>query len=245
MLVRRDVAAEQRQAGIAVALFEIAKHLIVGAVLFHDEEDVGDRRALADFRRNHRRRRGFRVLQQRVVISRVVVHLFRIARQAARVRRVDERNQAIHLVAVMLKADRRRRLIDRPFDQIGSGPVAFATADDDAFAVGGRHDQRWIPAGGEKPERPALLAILDVDHRDGIVVGVRDVEPLAVRGQRQRIRRAAGRRLRTERRADHLEPLSRFEVECDDVVGVAARHEEAAVRGDRDVVRMRVSGERS
>ena len=54
VLVRRDVAAEERQARIAVALLQIAEHLIVGAVLFHDEEDVLDRRRLADLRRNHR-----------------------------------------------------------------------------------------------------------------------------------------------------------------------------------------------
>ena len=60
VLVRRDVAAEQRQARIAVALLQIAEHLIVGAVLFHDEEHVLDRRACADRRRNHgvRRRSG-------------------------------------------------------------------------------------------------------------------------------------------------------------------------------------------
>jgi hypothetical protein len=48
VLVRRHVASEERQAGIAVALLQITEHLIVGPVLFHDEEHVRDRRRLSD-----------------------------------------------------------------------------------------------------------------------------------------------------------------------------------------------------
>ena len=77
VLVRRDVAAEERQARVAVALLQVAEHLIVGAVLFHDEEHVLDRRALADLGGNHGRRRGAGRLEQRVAIERVVVHLLR------------------------------------------------------------------------------------------------------------------------------------------------------------------------
>ncbi len=81
VLVRRDVAAEQRQARIAVALLEIAEHLIVGAVLFHDEQDVLDRRAA---RRPSWESRwpppASDVLEQRVAIARVVVDLFRVGR---------------------------------------------------------------------------------------------------------------------------------------------------------------------
>src|SRR5262249_14663077 len=46
VLVRRDIPPEERQGRIAVPLFQIAVHLVVSAVLFHDEQDVLYRRSL-------------------------------------------------------------------------------------------------------------------------------------------------------------------------------------------------------
>ena len=46
VVIRRHVAPELHQRRIAVALRHIAEHLVVGAVLLDDVEDVLDRRAL-------------------------------------------------------------------------------------------------------------------------------------------------------------------------------------------------------
>jgi hypothetical protein len=43
--VRRQVAAEDREVRVAVATLVVAEHLVVGAVLAHDVEDVLDRAA--------------------------------------------------------------------------------------------------------------------------------------------------------------------------------------------------------
>ena len=58
-----DVAAEQRERRIAVALGEIAEHLIVGAVLADHVEDVLDGRCAADGTRNRRTYRNARIRQ--------------------------------------------------------------------------------------------------------------------------------------------------------------------------------------
>jgi hypothetical protein len=52
MMIRRDIAPELHERGIAVALRHIAEHLIVGAVLLEDVEDVLDRRTLAQMHRD-------------------------------------------------------------------------------------------------------------------------------------------------------------------------------------------------
>ena len=52
--VRRDVLAEEREVRVAVALRQVAEHLVVGAVLADHVEDVLDRRRLADPARDRR-----------------------------------------------------------------------------------------------------------------------------------------------------------------------------------------------
>ena len=62
--------------------------------------------------------------------------------------------------------------------------------------------RRFLPSGvtatavgyqpvGMKPRLPAAVRLGDVDDRDAVVVGVRDVQRLPVRGHRERVRRAA------------------------------------------------------
>ena len=194
---------------------------------------------------NHGLAAGAGRLEQGVAIERVVVDLLGELGELLRVGRVDERDQAVQLVAVVLEADGRRDRIDRPLDAIGPGADALAAGDDDALAVGRRRDERRIPAGGQEAERPALAAFLDVDDRDRVVVGVGHVERLAIGRQGERVRRAAGRGLGAERRVDDFEPLPRLEIERDHVVGVAAGDEEAIVGGQDEVVRMRVGRERA
>ena len=45
--VGRDVFAEQHQRGVAIAFLHVAQHLVVGAVLLHDVDDVLDGRQRA------------------------------------------------------------------------------------------------------------------------------------------------------------------------------------------------------
>ena len=52
VLVRRDLRSELRQARVAVALGHVAVHLVVGAVLLDQHEDVLDRRRVTDARRD-------------------------------------------------------------------------------------------------------------------------------------------------------------------------------------------------
>ena len=47
VMIGRDVLAEQHQRGIAVAFLHVAEHLIVGAILLDDVDDVLDRRQRA------------------------------------------------------------------------------------------------------------------------------------------------------------------------------------------------------
>ena len=94
MLIRSDVAPEQRQAGVAIALFQIAEHLVVGPVLFHDEQHVPDgRRRTTGW--ESRTRRSHLTSRAAHRDECVVVDLFGELGERLRVRCVDERHEAI------------------------------------------------------------------------------------------------------------------------------------------------------
>ena len=69
VVIRRDVASELHERRIAVALRHVAEHLIVGAVLLDDVEDVLDRRPLAEMHRDRIVRRSMPILVVIIVIA--------------------------------------------------------------------------------------------------------------------------------------------------------------------------------
>ena len=144
----------------------------------------------------------------------------------------------------------------------------LAVGDEQELIIGRDGDRRRIPACRDEAvdEGNLLAAILrlfhevagDVSHHHRIIVGVGDEERIAVGRNRQAARRAAFRRLRIKgsrddlartfpeatRRAGGLAGLLQL-ARLDDVhrVVAGAGHEQAAIRGERQVVRAEADGD--
>src|SRR5689334_14619506 len=242
VLIRRDVAAEQNQAGIAIAFRNIAENLVVRAVLLDDVEHVLDGGAFAGFGGDHGIALEAGLEQQLVAVRRVLNHLFGVFAQLGAVGSIDEGEQSGQVVAVVHEPA-LNLFADRTRDVIGTGPQALAAADQDPLAIRSAGDRGRIPAGRDEAAHFALTAIRYRNHGYAVVIGVGDIEFPAVRRERQRVRRAADRRLGRWGNVDGLHLGFRLEVDRDNVVRVAARDEQPAVGGDHEIVRVRLGRE--
>ncbi len=82
VVIRGDFLAENGEPRVAVALTEIAQHLVVGAIFLDDVEHVLDGRPNADVAGNNSgRRRSLGGYQLIVVVRRIIVYLFGPAAQ--------------------------------------------------------------------------------------------------------------------------------------------------------------------
>jgi hypothetical protein len=109
--------------------------------------------------------------------------------------------------------------------------LPLADAHENGLAVGGDGDRGRVPPGRDEPGDDALLRLLDVHHRDAVVVRVRHVQPLPVRADRDRVRRRPLRRLREQRGVDHLVDDALLGVDHVDAVARRARDEQPPVGG--------------
>src|SRR5262249_44432809 len=167
--VRRDRPAEERQRGIAVALRQVAEHLIVGAVLLDDVDDVFDRRLLILARRHREHADRLDASRRLAAADRLVVrhHLLAVLVQLAVV--LGHRDEPPLPGAVLIswagRAGRRRR--DRA--------EAVAVADDETVLGLRQRDGGREPADrNEAANLVAASVALRLDDGDGVVAGVRD-----------------------------------------------------------------------
>src|SRR5262249_3742420 len=101
VVIRRDFAAEENQAGVAVALGDIAENLDVRAILLDDVEDVLDGGTHAGIGGNHRVALEVGLDQQLIAIRRVVDDLFGVLAEFGAVGRIDEGEESVQVVAVV------------------------------------------------------------------------------------------------------------------------------------------------
>ena len=201
MLVGRHFAAENGQARIAVAALHVAEHLVVGAVLLDDVQDVLDGRAGADAGRNNARlARLLGLNQQAIVVRRILVNLLRESFQfRAQIR--DARD----LDAALLQT------LDAPFSfgpfrqramraaNIGVRSAALAVADVQLLLPREERQRGRIPAARNESQHFALIALGHAHHRDVVVVGVGDIQQSVGAIQSQRVGSGAFGRMRKER----------------------------------------------
>ena len=181
MLVRRDPLREKAQRRVAVALADVAQHLVVGAVLLDDVDAMFDRAGPADrggdgvvclgcaaYRRSIR-------LQRAASISRASEfrHVAGLGHRDDAQRPAEQAGDVLRL-AVPLP----RRI--RPL-WIGPRNDPFAVGHQDL--VGGeRHPHaRRIPADGNEAQRAALATMGNIDHGQVIGVGIGHPQRFAVR----------------------------------------------------------------
>ncbi|MGZ4482442.1 MAG: hypothetical protein ACXVY5_09560, partial [Gaiellales bacterium] len=181
-VVRRRPVLEQRQSGVAVALPEIAEHLVVGAVLLDHVDHVADRAQRSGPGAGsggrmvvaaHLRRPARQPARQPVVLARQVDHLDRTLDHRPGILVLVVAGQILDPAAAPLREQRR----ERPA-RIRAGPHAVRVHHHQAPPVGRRLDVRRIPAGRDETANPAPL---QVDHGDRILAGLRHVQRAPVR----------------------------------------------------------------
>ena len=169
VMVGRDFFTVEREVRVAVAegpslrISQIAEHLVVGAVLLDDVEDVPDRARGADFRRDHAVvfRRGAHELSG--AIRRVAAHLFGERGHLFRVRFFDARNRAIDHAR---DVGERRGAVEFHRRAVGAheivraGLEALAVADEQRVVVRRHGERGGIPADRDEA----------VDDRDRLAV---------------------------------------------------------------------------
>ena len=242
--VRRDALREKAQLRVAVALRQVAEHLVVGAVFFHDVEAVLDGARLAGPERDGTVHRAPRRNTRISVEWAAAIGLGRVAGELLLEfltrRQVDDAQGALEQPGDDLHLLTVRRLDPglRPA-RVGLGREAFAIGDQQVLAVRRHAHRGGIPADRNEPQRAALARLRHVKDGHGVVVGVRHKERLFVRRKGHAVRRGPGRSLGIERRANCLQGFARRRVE--DRHGVPARigHEQQLPRaGERHFARM-------
>src|SRR5262249_38711804 len=221
----------------AVAFFDIAQHLVVGAVLFDHVDHVFDRRGGADAERDRgllfRSARGF---QHLVGVRRICVDAARELGEFRYGRQVDQRDRAFKHAADVL---RRTPFIRARALRISRRSHAFAVGDEDSFAVLTHSHRGRIPAGRDEAFDFTIAAFGHVDDGDVVVVGVRYVERLFVGRERDGVGRAADGRLRMERGRDCLDLFHSLGRDYRDRVAVGVGDvKDTAVARQLKIVRM-------
>ena len=136
MVVGRDVLAVHHQGRIAVArraalgVFEVAEHLVVGAVLFDDVEHVLDRAVAAGLVGDAAVALGHRAVDRLRRVGRVLLDLLRVTPQGGSVGPRDRGDRALQELARMIEG----HAIARPF----AAPAADSSA-------GNEVPCRWPP----------------------------------------------------------------------------------------------------
>ena len=191
VVIGRHLFAEDGQARIAVALLHVAEHLVVGAVLLDDVDDVlEDRRLAVSSRHGHGLGVGVRFFQAGEAVGQAVVgvDLAGVASQLGLVGHVDDGYGAEVIVRVLA-------LLDRP--RLAQRAMSLDVGDEQLFAVGGDEDGAGIPAGrdqaGERLSAPACRprrasACAEADDGDAVIGAVGDVQRAAVGAEGQGIR---------------------------------------------------------
>ncbi len=226
-VVGRRVVVEQRQRRVAVALADVAEHLVVGAVLLDHVDDVPDRA--------ERLRLGGDPRLHAVVAQ---DGLGQRAQALLAERRADDADAALR--ARPPGGGRVGEVAGRAVaDRVGAGAAARAApggvggGDDEPLAVARDVDVGRVPRRRDEADP---LAVHEVEHGDRVLAPERDVEPLAVGGDREPVRHRAGAHAVGEpdrHRAGHALALG---VDHRDRVGVAV--------GRVDLVAARVGGDR-
>ena len=165
VVIRRNVAAVEDQLGVAIALGDVAQNLVVGAVLFDDEEDVlnSQRRQIRDAARG---------LELRAVGG------LHFARAGVDLRRNGRRDLFQH--PFILARIERALVIGRianPFD-----------VDQPDTALGIHRHRRREPGRGNRPQHGPLAC---AHHRQRIRTGAGNIERLAIGRERDSDRLAA------------------------------------------------------
>ena len=120
----------------------------------------------------------------------------------------------------------------------GVGLAALAARHVELAAAGGQRQRRRIPAGGNEAVHDAFAGLGDGNHGDVVVIGVGDVEQFLIAVEGERVGRGAAGGARIERRYDLLGSLERAGIDDDHAVIGGAGHEEAAVAGEQQIVRV-------
>ena len=243
MVVRRHVLAENAQRRIAVALAEIAEHLIESAVLLDDVDHVFDRRRIADLARDWipfqlrrldfpRRLRHARVGDPALLLQ-LCGQLILLGRQlhdADRARQ-DSADVFPHTHGHLL-VFRRHKVA------VCTAHAPLAVCDEQLPALRGAH-ARGIPSARDKAERTRVAGLLDFEDGHGVDVRIRDEKPLTIWRNRKRVRRVSRRRVGREFRDERLDGLAAHDINHGDRVTVRIRDKKMrAVLREHHLVRM-------
>ena len=184
MVVRRRGGVEQGEPGIAVALAEVAQHLVEGAVLLDHVDHVLDPVEVGGLaRRPH----------VRVVVA---ADIGRVAGQLSLGGHRDHVERALHHrlhgfgVLVDVRINRVGALgqrAPRPA-RVGATDRAVEVGDHQIAAVGRHVHVGGVPGGGDEAARAARARI---DHLHRVLAAERHVQRGAVRTYREAVRRGA------------------------------------------------------
>ena len=246
VMVGRDVFAEETQLTLAIPLRHVAEHLIVSAVLLDDVDAVFDRARVADFPRDGAAReicRGGAQAGVRPAGKGARGPLGELGFKCVADWEVDGRDGALEETADVFHDAADDLLSGHWAVAVGLGDGAFSIGDEEAFAVGREADAGGIPADRDEAEAARLAPHAEIEDGDGVDVGVGDKEALLVGGERERVRRVAGRRVGGERGDERLARQARGGVEHGDRVAVGIGDEEAtAVLAQQHLIRVLLDG---
>ena len=191
-------------AGSPLPCWQVAEHLVVGAVLLDDVDDVLDRARVADLGGDRRldRVRGGRELLVRV--RAVAVHLGRVLLELLVVRDRDDRQGPVHgrcrCTGTAAGAPRPRSARSSSVNGFGLRLQPLPTPTSRVLPSGLTATAVGYQPVGMNPLTADRRGAPHIDDGDAVVVRVGDVQRLAVRAQGQGVRRAPLRGLREQGR---------------------------------------------
>ena len=192
VLVGRHRTSENGESRVAVALWQVPKNLIVGAVLLDDINDMLDRRThphpIGQDGSSDRGRLGR--TQECVVIGSVGDDLAGVPTDLTAEIGQRERGDA----ALLERLDRSQPFSVAILAQGRQGPTDIGISTQSLrgtnvqkLPVLGDGERRGIPGRGNEPENVALLPFADMDHRHTVIVGIGHKQEALRRIQRQGI----------------------------------------------------------
>ena len=176
VLIGRDVAPEHHQRRIAVALRDVAEHLVVGAILFDDKDYVIDGGRVAGALRD-RHRAGFGSASRRRSSARqlhpvVLGHRGSVTRELSGIGDREHGDGAAVGMHIPLTGRVPPPRTDAQQGRHGK-----------PFSVGARSQTVGIPGGRNQSAERARIGI---QHRDGVDAPAGHVQGLAIGRERQR-----------------------------------------------------------
>ena len=203
VLVRRHLGPEDAQAGVAVALRQVAQHLVIRPVLLDDVDDVLEHAGLAHAL-GHRPGGLTRARRQPRFGDLRIAHVDQGGGGQRREFLVRGQRQQRERSEKVLRVQFHGRVLLENLRRAD----AFDVGDSERVALGVKRHRAGEPADRDQAEHLGLALLrVEPDHGDGVLRAVAHEEPaaVAVKGQRIRLRsERVGGRLASPDLFDHL-----------------------------------------